>query len=63
MITFILRILCGDKYLGIPQIITFGEMVSNDCPNGKCSGEMPFRTIIMLIGLVSEHRRNFIHMN
>ena len=56
IITFILRILCGDKYLGIPQIITFGEMISNDCSSGQCSGDMPFRTIIMIIGLVSSSK-------
>jgi len=55
IISFILRILCGDKYLGLPEFISFGNM-TDSCPQeitGLCEGEMPFRTIIMIIGLIS----------
>ena len=60
VVSFTLRVLCGDKYLGIPQLISFGVMtVDCEAGAGKCSGEMPFRTIVMIIGLVSR----FISVN
>ena len=54
--SFSLRLLVGDQYLGIPRVISLG-MLHTPCPTAldpqmMCEGEMPFRTIIMIIGMV-----------
>ena len=55
--SFSLRLLVGDQYLGITRVISLG-MLHTPCPTVMdpqmmCEGEMPFRTIIMLIGMVN----------
>ena len=45
-----LRLLCGDKVLGLPQEISFGKIISSDYPGE--TGEVPYRTFVMLITLV-----------
>ena len=45
----------GDKYLGLPAVISFGtisEPCAVDAPELICQGDVPYRTIVMLIGLV-----------
>ena len=56
MICLTLRLLAGDVYLGIPPVISFG-IIKVSCPTEEdlfkeCEGDVPFRTIIMLVGLV-----------
>lgn len=56
MTSFSLRLLVGDQYLGIPRVISLGVLTA-PCPTDMdplmmCEGEMPFRTIIMIIGMV-----------
>ena len=51
-----LRLLVGDQYLGIPRVISLG-VLTVPCPIAldpqmMCEGEMPFRTIIMILGMV-----------
>jgi len=53
-ITLLLRLLVGDATLGIPASISFGKIVV-DCSSSmqfetSCSGDAPFRTIVMIIG-------------
>lgn len=48
VISVVLRLLCGESTLNIPSLITFGEI----CVEGEC-GPVPFRTIVMLIALIS----------
>jgi len=58
-VSLFLRLLVGDKYLGLPAAISFGT-ISSPCSSMKnvatsdelCEGELPYRTFIMLIGLV-----------
>ena len=54
--SFSLRVLVGDQYLGIPRVISLGVLTA-PCPTPQnadmmCEGDMPFRTIIMILGLV-----------
>ena len=56
LVSLILRLLVGDKYLGLPALLSFGS-VSVPCPTEEapellCEGELPYRTFVMLIGLV-----------
>jgi len=56
LVSLMLRLLVGDKYLGLPAVISFGT-ISSPCPTMEdpalvCQGELPYRTIVMLIGLV-----------
>jgi len=56
IVCLILRLLAGDVYLGIPPVISFG-IIKVSCPTEEdlfkeCEGDVPFRTIIMLIGLI-----------
>ena len=55
-VSLILRLLVGDKYLGLPAVISFGTITA-PCPSLQdpdlmCVGELPYRTFVMLIGLV-----------
>ena len=54
VVGLILRLLCGDKTMGIPAAIEFGKVYA-DCPteedpNKICEGAMPFRLFVTLIG-------------
>ena len=54
VVGLILRLLCGDKTMGIPAAIEFGKVYA-DCPteedpNKICTGAMPFRLFVTLIG-------------
>jgi len=56
LLSLVLRLLVGDKYLGLPAVFSFGT-VTAECPTLEdpllvCEGELPYRTFIMLIGLV-----------
>jgi len=55
-VSLILRLLMGDKYLGLPAVISFGTIsepcATVDAPELVCQGDVPYRTIVMLIGLV-----------
>jgi len=51
----LLRLLVGDKYLGLPPAFSFG-VIEAPCPQDPqqlCQGELPFRTIVMLLGLLT----------
>ena len=55
-VSLILRLLMGDNYLGLPAVISFGT-ISQPCPSVEnpeqlCEGDLPFRTFVMLMGLV-----------
>jgi len=47
-LSLLLRLLCGDSILKLPEVITFGEI----CTESGC-GPVPYRTIVMLIALIS----------
>jgi len=52
VVSLILRLLVGDKYLGLPAVFSFGKIIAQ-CPDDStqmCEGELPYRTFIMLIG-------------
>ena len=60
IVGLILRLLCGDKSLGIPPAISFGTMYGEEgsCPTDEdplaaCTGPVPFRLIVTIIGTVS----------
>jgi high affinity choline transporter 7 len=50
----LLRLLCGDKTMGIPAAIEFGKVYAAcptvDDPDKMCEGPMPFRLFVTLIG-------------
>jgi len=57
-ISLTLRLLCGDKQLGLPVVLSFGTLYGEEgsCPTpedpmGMCTGILPFRTIVTIIGL------------
>jgi len=59
IIGLILRLLCGDKALGIPATIVFGLMYGEEgsCPTDEdplaaCTGPVPFRLIVTIIGTI-----------
>jgi len=49
LLTLVLRLMVGDPTLGIPPTISFGEIVVT-CDKGLCSGSVPYRTIVMILG-------------
>jgi len=55
MTSLLLRLLVGDKYLGLPPTFSFGQITAAcpDSPDRMCSGDLPFRTFVMLIGLAT----------
>eukprot|EP00092_Neocalanus_flemingeri_P035154 GFUD01038257.1.p1 GENE.GFUD01038257.1~~GFUD01038257.1.p1 ORF type:complete len:503 (+),score=122.31 GFUD01038257.1:142-1509(+) len=56
ILTVILRLSVGDKYLGLPAAFSFGAVTAScptvEDPDHMCEGALPYRTFIMLIGLV-----------
>ena len=55
-----IRLLCGDKNLGLPAYLVFGTIYGEpgSCateadPLAACTGIVPFRTIVTIIGFVS----------
>jgi len=53
----ILRLLCGDSLMGIPATISFGTLYGDEgsCPTDEdpmaaCTGPVPFRLIVTIIG-------------
>ena len=59
-IGILLRLLCGDKLMGIGATIVFGTMYGDEgsCPTDEdplaaCTGPVPFRLIVTIIGAVS----------
>ena len=56
-LSLLLRLLCGDSAMNLPASISFGE-ISVECPTEEdptkmCTGPVPFRTIVAIIGIVS----------
>merc|ERR1719282_613888 len=54
-LSLLLRLLCGDPKMMLPRVISFGTIVSSDkmCDGVPCEGDVPFRTIVTIIGIVS----------
>ena len=54
-LSLLLRLLCGDPKMMLPRVISFGTIVSSDqmCDGVPCEGDVPFRTIVCIIGIVS----------
>ena len=60
VVALTLRLLCGDKNMGIPPVISFGTIYGEpgSCPEAEnedraCEGAVPFRVIVTVIGIVS----------
>lgn len=60
VVALVLRLLCGEKNMGIPSTISFGTIYgeAGSCPteadpDHACEGPVPFRTIVTAIGIVS----------
>ena len=55
MLSLVLRLLCGDSLMKIAPTISFGKISDGVtmCDGELCEGEVPFRTIVTLIGIVS----------
>jgi len=56
-LSLLLRLLCGDSAMNLPASISFGE-ISVECPTEEdptkmCTGPVPFRTIVAIIGIVA----------
>ena len=67
IIGIILRLLCGDSLMGIAPTISFGTVYGEEgsCPTDEdplaaCTGPVPFRLIVMIIGTVSSKKLFFI---
>merc|ERR1711911_294382 len=54
-LSLLLRLLCGDPKMMLPRVISFGTIVSSDkmCDGVPCEGDVPFRTIVCIIGIIS----------
>ena len=62
-ISLLLRLLCGDEKMKVPRQFDFGNIVSAtqmceaECEGSPCEkpceGDVPFRTIVCIIGIVS----------
>ena len=57
LISLLLRLLAGDDKMKLPHTISFGTYSvacpTDEAPDMMCSGELPFRTFITIIGIVS----------
>ena len=55
VLSLVLRLLCGDSLMKIAPTISFGKISDGVtmCDGELCEGEVPFRTIVTLIGIVS----------
>ena len=63
-IALLLRLLCGDPKMQLDRVISFGTIVSSTkmCESmvdgvsieAPCEGDVPFRLIVTIIGIVSE---------
>ena len=63
VVSLTLRLLCGDKNMGIPPVISFGTIYGEpgSCPEAEnedlaCEGQVPYRVIVTIIGIVSRHQ-------
>ena len=63
-VSLILRLLCGEKDMGIPPAISFGTIYGEpgSCPEAEnedraCEGAVPYRVIVTIIGIVSRQER------
>jgi len=57
VVGLVLRLLCGDKTLGLPATIEFGRVYGGSCPtlddpDKMCYGPMPYRLFVTIIGAV-----------
>ena len=55
VVGLVLRLLCGDKTLGLPATIEFGRVYGGPCPTLEdpdklCYGPMPYRLFVTIIG-------------
>merc|ERR1712211_165370 len=54
VVGLVLRLMCGDKTMGIPAAIEFGTIKAacptEDDPDKMCEGAMPFRLFVTIIG-------------
>ena len=64
VVSLTLRLLCGDKNMGIPPVISFGTIYGEpgSCPEAEnedlaCEGQVPYRVIVTIIGIVSRQER------
>ena len=60
VVALVLRLLCGDKAMKLPPVISFGKIYGEpgscpeeDDPLHACQGDVPYRTIVAAIGIVS----------
>ena len=60
-LALLLRLLCGDEKMNLDRVISFGTIYSTTkmCDGVPCEGEVPFRTIVTIIGIVSQ----YLHLN
>ena len=63
LVSLTLRLLCGDKSMGIPAVISFGTIYGEpgSCPEAEneeraCEGPVPYRVIVTMIGIVSRQQ-------
>merc|ERR1719264_6019 len=59
VVSLTLRLLCGDKNMGIPPSISFGTIYGEpgSCPEAEnedlaCEGQVPYRVIVTIIGII-----------
>ena len=67
-LSLLLRLLCGDPKMKLERVISFGTIVSSTkmCESivdgvtveAPCEGDVPFRLIVTIIGIVSEVSKN-----
>ena len=54
VVGLVLRLMCGDKTMGIPAAIEFGKIQAacptEEDPDKMCEGAMPFRLFVTIIG-------------